>query len=53
MEIVNIVHGAALTKLNNINGVRVQVAVNNDLSVSKGIIHVYGYNMVNFERQHG
>lgn len=50
VEVVSKEQGAALANLNNIHGNEVRVEVNNNLSVNKGLIHVYGYNMTNFER---
>ena len=35
--------------VSNINGIPVQVSVNTARNVNKGLIYIYGYNMVDFE----
>ena len=38
-----------MQKIKDINGISVEVSVNTALNVNKGLVYIYGYNMMNFE----
>ena len=38
-----------MQEVKDINGISVEVTVNTALNVNKGLLYIYGYNMVDFE----
>ena len=48
VEIATKKKSIAMQTVGNINGIDVEVTVNTALNINKGLVYIYGYNMVDF-----
>ena len=49
VEVASKEQSTAMQEVKDINGISVKVGVNTALNVNKGVLYIYGYNMVDFE----
>ena len=49
IEVCNKEQGSAVQTITNINGIDAEIKINNFAHLNKGLIYVYGYNMVDFD----